>query len=77
MKITKQESDYFQPITLEITIESREELEDLLARVNASPVRINEGHDGFQADGLSTKDLYDLLYHEWSQRGYHAFGGNR
>ena len=74
MKLHKEVIDGFRPIKLEIVIEDRQELEDLLARVNAPAIRINEGTDGWKANGESTQDLYDLLYAEWVGRGYHAFG---
>ena len=70
MKITRYTNNDFQPITLEITIQTRQEMEDLLARLNAPPIRVNEGADGWQADGESSQDLYDLLYQEWYLRGY-------
>jgi len=73
MKITRYTSDYFEPITLEITIQTKQELEDLLARVNARSILINTNQaDGYKADGESTQELYDVLYDEWVKRGYHT-----
>ena len=72
MKLHKEVIEGFKPIKLEIIIENKQELEDLLARVNAPSIRINEGNDNFKADGESTQELYDLLYQEWFQRGYYT-----
>ena len=70
MKLKKEILDGFRPIKLEIVIEDRQELEDLLARVNAPAIRINEGTDGWQANGDSAQDLFDLLSNEWANRNY-------
>ena len=45
MKVTAKQID-FQPITLEIVIESKDELLEMYHRLNAAPIKVREGSPG-------------------------------
>jgi hypothetical protein len=72
MKVNAQILDGFQPIKLEIILETKREMEDLLARVNISANGLNSlnENDNWVADSESAQALFDLLHDEWARRGY-------
>ena len=72
MKVNKEIFNGFQPIKIEIAIETKQEMEDLLARLNVNSHRLNElsKNNTWQADSNSSQELFDLLSDEWANRNY-------
>lgn len=62
MKIKTKELIGFKPVTLEITFESLEEIEDLLARINVAAPVINDSKSGkYEANNKYNYALYQEL----------------
>ena len=69
MKV-KKTSQEFRPITIELTIESKDELLDLWHRMNMSPRRIEKSYSGtqqrpFSKGNVASREIWKLLDKEF------------
>ena len=68
MKVELLEDDpSFKPFSLEVVIESKQEFEDLLSRLNLPPTYINSysGNNPWKANYFSGMPLFELLSAIW------------